>query len=73
MGWQHGRGCYQITGFKGVEKVGEIVLQGGGSESGGVGDCPMGWQRFLGSLQISVSFAEEPYKNWDSFSKRPAL
>jgi len=32
-----------------------------------------GWLRFVGSLNLQVSFAKEPYKRYDILQKRPAI
>jgi len=33
----------------------------------------MGWLRLVGSLQLQVSFAKEPYKIGDILQKRPII
>ena len=35
--------------------------------------CDMGWLRVVGSLQLQVSFAKEPYKKDDILQKRPTI
>ena len=37
------------------------------------GDYRMGWLRFVGSLQLYVSFANEPYKQAHILQKRPVI